>query len=318
MCGIFGYTQLNEDVRLLMPYLAIEMEKRGKDAWGASDGQDTITRNLGLITDTYKVKDFDTFSCGIFHTRHATHGGNIIKNTHPFVSTAQDGGKIIGIHNGMLANKPELDTRYPNRHFEVDSQHIFEHIAQDLDLGELVGYGIIVWFRGVRLSFAKFNDNALHIYQLKSGPIVFCSEASPIITACKILDIEIKHEFAVEDNTEYYYEPEGTLMKCPVTMGFKEWTFSAPGRVWPDWENWTGLNGVNGGYAGSNYSCRENVTLYKDTLDKIGQYSRTKNVCVKCILKKVDYKQTVLCEDCLRDLKSNALILSLEACEFYV
>lgn len=178
MCGILGVTKLNPANLRLVDLLVWEMENRGKDAWGRSNGFE-VEKTVGNICETYTQvpQGWDALIC---HTRAATTGSpKTLENAHPFKFPTSGGGEIIGIHNGIIRNHVELNQRY-GRKFEVDSMHIYKHIADGIREGELEGYGNLAWWEispqgERRLHFGRFNSYDLHILSLEDGSIAFCS-----------------------------------------------------------------------------------------------------------------------------------------------
>ena len=84
-------------------------------------------RVLSEMTDEGKAVQG---SCGIGHTRWATHGEPSVVNAHPHYSRDQ---KIAIVHNGIIENYQELKTRLTNKGFTFASQTDTEVVAQLLD-----------------------------------------------------------------------------------------------------------------------------------------------------------------------------------------
>ena len=84
-------------------------------------------RVLSEMTDEGKAVQG---SCGIGHTRWATHGEPSVVNAHPHYSRDQ---KIAVVHNGIIENYQELKTRLINKGFTFASQTDTEVVAQLLD-----------------------------------------------------------------------------------------------------------------------------------------------------------------------------------------
>src|SRR5256885_13743809 len=136
MCGVFGFSILNSATTRMAEFLAYSMEGRGADSWGGSDGQEFI-KKVGPISGDFWVPQ--NWRQGIFHTRFKTVGEISERNAHPFI--VENGPKtIIGIHNGSVSNWAELN-RTHNRQCQVDSEHIFHHIAEGKSMEDLQGRG---------------------------------------------------------------------------------------------------------------------------------------------------------------------------------
>lgn len=201
MCGIFGCDQITDVTKPIMSILAWEMEGRGKDAWGATDGQNVI-KHLGPITESWKLPM--DWTQGIFHTRSASTGtATNVENAHPFIFQKENGSNLIGIHNGIVRTHEALNKKH-NRDFQVDSMHIFAHLAQNLDLEEIEGYGALAWYEDGLLNFARFNTTDLYIALLETGEIVFCSRQDPIRRASKMFGSGIKTEYKIEERKRYW------------------------------------------------------------------------------------------------------------------
>lgn len=197
-----GTTRMSPLVKQILPILAWEMRKRGTDAWGAVNSNEEVIKNLGSITKSWG--GFESWSDGIFHTRAATHGSpNEINNAHPFSFDKSNGeGKIIGIHNGVVRSHTELNRDF-DRDFEVDSMHIYKHIADELQMTDIKGYGNLAWFDNKELRFARFNSFDLHVFTLWSGELVFCSLAGPVEDSIAMFGGAIKTKWKIEDDMQY-------------------------------------------------------------------------------------------------------------------
>lgn len=114
MCGIVGYVGKQQAAPILLDGLS-KLEYRGYDSAGIAvrDNASAIKivkakgRLKGLIEKTdagHAV--FGT--CGIGHTRWATHGEPSEINAHPHIS---DDGNVVGVHNGIIENYQELKAK---------------------------------------------------------------------------------------------------------------------------------------------------------------------------------------------------------------
>ena len=50
MCGIFGFNKATEATWAMTPFLAWDMERRGRDSWGVTNGVDRVHKQVGTIT----------------------------------------------------------------------------------------------------------------------------------------------------------------------------------------------------------------------------------------------------------------------------
>ena len=111
MCGIVGYTGPLAAAPVLLEGLS-KLEYRGYDSAGIAvrdgDGETSVVKAKGrLIALAEKTDDGKAVkgTCGIGHTRWATHGEPSEGNAHPHSS---DDGNVIGVHNGIIENYQEI------------------------------------------------------------------------------------------------------------------------------------------------------------------------------------------------------------------
>lgn len=112
MCGIIGYTGRQPAKDILIDGLA-RLEYRGYDSAGIAllndDDTLTIRKKAGRVDDLRKLcRDQEyTSTCGIGHTRWATHGGVTDINAHPHKC-----GNVALIHNGIIENYYDIIREY--------------------------------------------------------------------------------------------------------------------------------------------------------------------------------------------------------------
>ena len=111
MCGIVGFTGSKQAAPILLDGLA-KLEYRGYDSAGIAvrdgDGEAEIIKAMGKLKVLREMTDEGNAvngTCGIGHTRWATHGEPNETNAHPHYS---DDGNVIGVHNGIIENYQEL------------------------------------------------------------------------------------------------------------------------------------------------------------------------------------------------------------------
>ncbi len=121
MCGIVGFTGHSIAAEILLSGLK-KLEYRGYDSAGMAvlddEGKIRVEKAMGklqnLMDKTEKGKSMPG-SCGIGHTRWATHGEPSERNAHPHVSDVLDtetsvftDADVVGVHNGIIENYKEL------------------------------------------------------------------------------------------------------------------------------------------------------------------------------------------------------------------
>ncbi|TAL50161.1 isomerizing glutamine--fructose-6-phosphate transaminase [Patescibacteria group bacterium] len=124
MCGIIGYVGTKPATPILMEGLK-RLEYRGYDSAGicVQNGKLTTVRSEGkMVKLEEKITKFETRgTCGIAHTRWATHGVPQERNAHPHRDCT---GRVAIVHNGIIENYLELKQEL------VQDGHLF---ASDTD-----------------------------------------------------------------------------------------------------------------------------------------------------------------------------------------
>ena len=111
MCGIVGFIGSHQAAPILLDGLS-KLEYRGYDSAGLAvrdgDAPVQIVKAMGRLKAlAEKRNNGETLkgTCGIGHTRWATHGEPSETNAHPHCS---DDGNVVGVHNGIIENYQEL------------------------------------------------------------------------------------------------------------------------------------------------------------------------------------------------------------------
>ena len=143
MCGIVGYTGASAAEPILVEGLS-RMEYRGYDSAGVAiqegDAIQVVCRKGKVSELAHTLEHFDfAGTCGIGHTRWATHGKPSEANAHPHTSCA---GDIAVVHNGIIENFAELREELIGRGhvFKSDTDtEVAAHLVEEAyaDTGDL-------------------------------------------------------------------------------------------------------------------------------------------------------------------------------------
>ena len=130
MCGIVGFTGRRAAAPLLLEGLSL-LEYRGYDSAGLAvrDGDEPtqVVKAMGKLRNlAQKTENGATLpgTCGIGHTRWATHGQPNEINAHPHISAnAMDemGSEVVGVHNGIIENYAEIKQKLLNNGYRFYS-----------------------------------------------------------------------------------------------------------------------------------------------------------------------------------------------------
>ena len=135
MCGIVGFTGHKQAAPILLAGLK-KLEYRGYDSAGIAvrDGEELaqVVKATGKLKNLSEKTDGGNSlkgTCGIGHTRWATHGDPTQTNAHPHVSgncTGSGSGPveslIVGVHNGIIENYQELKDKLLKHGYQFYSQ----------------------------------------------------------------------------------------------------------------------------------------------------------------------------------------------------
>ena len=142
MCGIVGYTGKRPAQGILIQGLT-RLEYRGYDSAGIAVQEDdslaVIHRKGKVASLEHTLSHFDfQGTCGIGHTRWATHGKPSEANAHPHTSC---GGHIAVVHNGIIENFAELREELEGLGHVFTSEtdtEVVAHLLEEAYQGDLV------------------------------------------------------------------------------------------------------------------------------------------------------------------------------------
>lgn len=135
MCGIIGYTGTEAACPILLEGLK-RLEYRGYDSAGVAIQDAAGVRSVckrGKVADLAAETDSEALcgTCGIGHTRWATHGRPSEANAHPHSSCNND---FYIVHNGIIENFAELRDRLQAQghtfRSETDSE-VLAHLVEE-------------------------------------------------------------------------------------------------------------------------------------------------------------------------------------------
>ena len=136
MCGIVGFTGRHQAAPILLDGLS-KLEYRGYDSAGIAvrDGEDeteVIKAKGRLKVLSEKTNGGETVpgTCGIGHTRWATHGEPSENNAHPHMT---DDGNIVAVHNGIIENYQELKNKLTRKGYTFYSETDTEVVVKLID-----------------------------------------------------------------------------------------------------------------------------------------------------------------------------------------
>ena len=192
MCGIVGYLGYRQAAEICMEGL-LRLEYRGYDSFGIA----TVSPEIAVFKETGKIsaaKDAVHLkgTCGIGHTRWATHGIPSRTNAHPFTDCT---GKIAVVHNGIIENyaalKRDLEKRGHTFVSETDTE-VIPHLIEEKYTGNLReavskilpllegAYAILVIAEGTEEIVAARKGSPL-VLGVGDREYVFASDGLPIL-----------------------------------------------------------------------------------------------------------------------------------------
>ena len=198
MCGIVGYTGNQEAAPILLSGLR-KLEYRGYDSAGLAvlspEGDINIVKAKGRLSVlSEKVDEGRALkgTCGIGHTRWATHGEPSEENAHPHYS---DDCAVVAVHNGIIENYQELRDKLLRKGYSFHSQTDTEVAVKLVDYYYKKYFGTpvdainkaLVRMRGSYALAIMFKDYPGEIYAAKKDcPLVLGKAESAALLASDV------------------------------------------------------------------------------------------------------------------------------------
>lgn len=212
MCGIVGYTGAKGASELLLSSLEL-LEHRGYDSVGiacrdSETDEVCIQKCVGRVRDLRAECEANPIlsTCGIGHTRWATHGGVYKKNAHPHQC-----GKVTLVHNGIVENYRELIEDY-NLQDVLQSETDTEVVAALMDVfyegdAEAAIKQVVRKLKGTFALVMMFEDQPGVIYAIRN--------VSPIVAAKCEDGMMLASDLTALGNftKEYFVMPEYSILK---------------------------------------------------------------------------------------------------------
>ncbi|MCR5111821.1 MAG: glutamine--fructose-6-phosphate transaminase (isomerizing) [Ruminococcus sp.] len=184
MCGIVGFTGAAQAAPILLDGLS-KLEYRGYDSAGIAvrdgDKETEIVKAMGKLNELKKMTNNGEAvkgSCGIGHTRWATHGEPSVVNAHPHAS---DDENVIAVHNGIIENYQELREKLTKSNYTFTSQtdtevavKLIDYYYKKYNLGPVDSIArAMIRIRGSYALCVMFKDYPGEIYTArKESPMI--------------------------------------------------------------------------------------------------------------------------------------------------
>ena len=242
MCGIVGYTGYRQAGTVLLNGLR-HLEYRGYDSAGVAlslpDGV-FMSKARGRLSNLEEKLShrMPESSCGIGHTRWATHGEPSDCNSHP-----HSAGKVTLVHNGIVENYMELkqELQHDGKRFlsQTDTEVIVHLLAQEYEHLDNPIAAIRKTMKKLRGTYALgilFSDRPGEIYAVrKDSPlIVGIGEKEKLVASDIPAILSYTREYVLLDegvivkltaDDVMFYGTDGTQIYPPIL--YADWDITA-------------------------------------------------------------------------------------------
>ena len=206
MCGIVGYTGMHSAAPVLLDGLS-KLEYRGYDSAGIAvrDGENRsevikAKGRLKKLVEKTNGGDSVPGTCGIGHTRWATHGEPSENNAHPHMS---DDGDVVAVHNGIIENYQELKEKLLRHGYTFYSQtdtevavKLIDYYEKKYNQGPLYSlthamqrirgsYALAVMFKNYPDTIYAARKDSPMVIGIAEGASYLASDVTPILNYTK-------------------------------------------------------------------------------------------------------------------------------------
>ncbi|MCR4999696.1 MAG: glutamine--fructose-6-phosphate transaminase (isomerizing) [Lachnospiraceae bacterium] len=238
MCGIVGFVGKKKAAPILLDGLS-KLEYRGYDSAGIAVRNHTddavvvkAKGRLAILSEKTNAGESVIGSCGIGHTRWATHGEPSETNAHPH---ATDDMNVIAVHNGIIENYQELKEKLQRHDYTFYSQtdtevavKLIDYYYKKYQVGPIDAIAkAMVRIRGSYALAVMFKDYPDEIFAArKDSPMIIgvqdgdCYIASDVPAILKytrqvyyIGNLEMAH---LVDGKAEFYNLDGDLVEKPL------------------------------------------------------------------------------------------------------
>lgn len=243
MCGIVGYIGKEQAAPVLLDGLD-KLEYRGYDSAGLAvfDGEKIqiakARGRLKVLSELTHGGGMLPGSCGIGHTRWATHGVPSDKNAHPHFNAEES---IAVVHNGIIENYLKLKKMLMERGYQFVSETDTEVVAHLLDyyykgdpmeaimrvMHRVEGsYALGIMFREhPGKLYAVRKDSPLIAGTAKTGNLIASDVPAILKYTRDVFFIQNEEIVCMEEENLAFYNIDGErIEKSPVTI---QWDVSA-------------------------------------------------------------------------------------------
>jgi glucosamine--fructose-6-phosphate aminotransferase (isomerizing) len=177
MCGIIGYIGKKPASEILIEGLKT-LEYRGYDSAGLYISGEKCVRSVGGVDNLYKkLPQNMKGTCGIAHTRWATHGKPSEQNAHPHSGMS---GSIFIVHNGIIENYIDLKNTLKKQgsvfSSETDSEVIAHLIEKQIESGDTFEESVVNTLKMIKGSYGIAVMNTQ-----EPEKIIAAQKGSPIV-----------------------------------------------------------------------------------------------------------------------------------------
>jgi len=261
MCGIVGFTGQRPAANILLAGLR-KLEYRGYDSAGialdAGHGQDlALLRRPGQIAFLEDAMDLpgcrmpQEATCGIGHTRWATHGAPTEQNAHPHLSR---NGKFGIVHNGIIENYAQIRSVLTAKGYEFRSEtdsEVIAHLIEDAYKGDFEE-AVSLMLEQVQGTYGILALSALH-----PGTLIAVRKGSPItVGICRDETLIASDVSAIVGHTDQviFLDDDDILVATPDTFRITAWKAGPVSRP-ATTVDWAPGAIEKGGYA--HFMCKE-------------------------------------------------------------